>query len=123
MQGSNYIGSKEDNKRVAIKCDVPRVGSIIVINERKIKRGKPFVDDVKTHSYRGCVIVESETRYLITCREFYSENVYHTVSFRKADFLCGLLRYIVVSEPLYKEHYSWREYDIDNVEQTIQVAI
>lgn len=121
-----YAGCKgigRENRKEAKEYDIPAVGSMIVVNEQKWIKNWPFTVDIKTHGYRGCVMVESETRCLLICREYYNENVHHTVSFQKMDFKLGILQFVEVNEPLYKEDLKWKDYQIDNIAKSSQVAV
>lgn len=93
---------------------IPRIGDIIIINERNVCRKRPYLDNVQIHGYRGCILVTSETPNLITGEEYYNKEIFHTISFRKKDFQCGLLKYIVITQPVYKENHTWHELAINH---------
>lgn len=113
---TNYSGCKgiyNKQQKPLVIHHIPKVGDIIIINERHICRKRPYLDNIQKHGYRGCVYVISESVNLIICREYYNEEVSHIISFQKKDFQCGLLRYIVVEQPIYKMDHNWHDYAIE----------
>ena len=107
-----YNNQKQSRPQVH---DLPKIGSIIIINERHVCRKRPYLDNIQIHGYRGCVYVTSESTNLITGKEYYNQEISHTISFRKQDFQCGLLQFIVVEQPIYKVNHSWYDYAIEQV--------
>lgn len=118
MSWTYYSGCKglyNKKSKAPVIHDIPRIGDIIIINERHVCRKRPYSDNIQKHGYRGCVCVTGESTNLITCQEYYSEKISHTISFQKKDFQCGLLRYIVVDRPIYKVDHSWYDFAIDKI--------
>ena len=91
---------------------VPEVGSIILINE--INRD-PF--SVYDRAQRLCLQVTGVTNQLVVGRRLCSEGLQYTSTFRKLDFLKGILKYEILEEPMYECNHTWYEMKIKDKAQ------
>ena len=91
--------------------DLPKVGSLIVINE--IVQEGIYANYKK---YRGCVYVQQLTKHgVYVCQELFSETIRHTTCFLRTDFLRGILHFQEVDSPLFRIEHVWADYDIQSL--------
>lgn len=96
--------------RQTMPCHIPGIGAVIIINER-IYSQNPGRNSC--HLYRGCVLVQGETEHLLICKEQRTPDYQCTITFKKSDFLRGMLHYKEIQEPMYTCSTSWKEFSLD----------
>lgn len=98
--------------------ELPRVGSIIVVNEVILEPAY-----VHFHGLRGCFYVLELTRSgLYVCEKLYSESVRHTTSLRKKDFEWGIYAFVEVAKPIYEKDTKWSQYALSEIDEQYLIS-
>lgn len=103
-----YIETKNTELGEVKTYALPRIGSLIVMNEMNFDSGQGNHKGV-----RGCYLVVGQTSSCLQMTEMYSPECQHSTSFLKKDIVRGYYRYVEVDEPVYRYETSWVEYELD----------
>jgi hypothetical protein len=94
---------------------VPKIGSIILINEiikwQDRKLARPF---------RGCGVVSYETEYLVFIDGAIFPGYFIKMSFPKTDFISGIVQYVQLKELVYKKETTYNDLDIRKLTDKIK---